>query len=504
MPLLITQNDLDLLTQASQQIYLKAELLNRKLEVLDCLEGVIINDQFNCTGDSVQRRSYSCDIVITDSTFLIGKDKKIWLDKRLRIYYGIRSLRTQEITWYRIGTFLYSDMSYKVSRTERTLSLSCVDLMAEYDGTLNGQIGGYGSANTDSSHIVTGLTIPAGQDIRASVIATLKEAHIDSYAIADIKKEVPYDLELQTGATYCDAWTMISELYDSWEFFFDADGIFIWREIPNCADDPVALDDTFMQQVVIDESANTSFNGIYNVTEVWGKVLDLEGEDRYADTSTYSNNVYQVNLSNYTSWEDVDNLTQIGIKIRNTNLSAPKCSVNGFPAIPIYDGNGNPLQAGDLKAETAYIFRYRRLTVDANGVSAALFLLGQYQCYGKYVENTEECPFSVQNLGYEILQAVDYNGLSDDAACYNQAEYLTYQSTAMMDTLNLNTLVIPWMEINAKIRYTPKYNGETNQYIVKNFSWSTGTGTMTLTLYKFLESFSFVYNRRKQKNSEVK
>ena len=72
-----------------------------------------------------------------------------------------------------------------------------------------------------------------------------------------------------------------------------------------------------------------------------------------------------------------------------------------------------------------------------------------------------------------------------------------------MDTLTLTTLVIPWLEVNTKVEYTPKYSNEKNQYIIKSFSWSTGAGTMTLTLYKFLESFSFVSNRRNQnKNKE--
>ena len=69
----------------------------------------------------------------------------------------------------------------------------------------------------------------------------------------------------------------------------------------------------------------------------------------------------------------------------------------------------------------------------------------------------------------------------------------------MMDTITLTTLVVPWLEVNTKVKYTPKYSNETNQYIVKSISWSVGTGTMTLTLYKFLESFSFVYDRRHKK-----
>ena len=67
------------------------------------------------------------------------------------------------------------------------------------------------------------------------------------------------------------------------------------------------------------------------------------------------------------------------------------------------------------------MFRYRRKA--GGSPAAALYLLGQYQCYGKYVENSPDCPFSVPNLGYEILQSLDYESLSDDSACYNQAQY---------------------------------------------------------------------------------
>lgn len=496
----ITQSDLDLLKQSSQEVHLKVELLNKQWKILDSLEGVIINDNFSVNNDSPQRRSYSCDLAVTDSSFIIGKDKKIWLDKRIRVYYGIKSLRHNEIFYYRIGTFVYVSMDYKNSQTEHILSLVCADLMAEYDGTLNGQLGGYGSANTEQEHIAQGLRIPAGQDIRQSVIALIKEARIENYIVEDIKKVIPYDLEFNTGVTYYEVWKTICELYDSWEFFFDVDGNFIWREIPNCRDSPVVLDDSMMQYLVIDESAASSFDNIYNVTEVWGKVLELGNEDRYAESSSYTNNVYHISLSDYSSWDDIDNLIQIAVKISADNGYAPQFSVNNFSPIPVYDGDGNPLTQNALKANTIYVFRYRRLSVDENGISSALFLLGQYQCYGKYVENSDECPFSVKNLGYEIMQSLDYSGLSDDSACYNQAEYLSYSSTAMMDTITLNTLVIPWLEVNMKIRYTPKYNHTANQYIIKNFSWSTGSGTMTLTLYKFLESFSFVYNRRHKQN----
>lgn len=496
----VTNNDIRLLFQGEQEVFLKIELLNSNFKVLESVEGRTTTDSFSQDNSSNQRRSYSFTITVTDSSFFIGKDKKIWLDKRLRIYYGIKSLRTHDIVWYKLGVFVYISASYSYDVSTKSLSLTCADLMALYDGTLNGQLSGYGSSNTDSTIAATGLKIPAGEDIRQSVIALVKDSGIENYIVEDIKKEIPYDLEFNTGVTYYEAWSKICELYDSWEFFFDTDGTFVWRKIPTCLDDPVVLDESVMDVITKDEKVDVDFSEIYNVTEVWGKVLELDDEDRYADTSTYTDNTYHITLSFYSSWDDVDDLTQLGFKVCSDNQDSPKFSINNYSSIDIVDGDGNPLIAGMLKTDTIYVFRYRRILNSDATYTPKLYLLGQYQCRGRYAEESTECPFSVTNLGYEIVNSVDYDSLSDDAACYNQAEYLTYKSTAMMDTITLTTIVIPWLEVNQKVKYTSKSTGNTDQYIIKSLSWSTGS-TMSLVLYKFLEDFSFVYNR---KNSKTK
>lgn len=502
--MVITQDDLDILKQSNHVIYIKVELCDSSLKTLDSLTGVILSDSLSVDNSSLQRRTYSCDIAINDSTFNVGPDKKIWCNKRLKVYYGIKSNKRRDVIWYKIGTFVYVSMKYTYSQSERKLSLSCADFMALYDGTLGGKMPGYGSANTgdDNTELVatTGLKIPAGEDIRLSVIALLKEVAISDYIVEDIKKEVPYDLEFNTGTTYADVWKTICELYDSWEFYFDVDGVFIWKQVSTCLEDPVVLNDEIMQDIVVDETPDLSFSDIYNVTEVWGKVLELGSGDRYADTCTYSNNTYSVTFSEYSQWSDLNTLTMIAIMIPQANSASPQFSINGFTSIPIVDGNGDALQANVLQPGTIYVFRYRRMTIDSSmNIVAYLYLLGQYQCKGRYEETSKECPFSTTNLGYQIVNSVDYSTLSDDAACYNQAEYLTYQSTAMMDTINLTTLVVPWLDVNMKVEYTPQYNKTKNQYIIKNFSWSFGSGTMSITLYKFLEDFSYVYNRKNGK-----
>ena len=491
MGYIVTQEDINILHQGEQELRIKVELLNSDLKTLDSLEGVIISDNFSQDSGSIQRRTYSCDMAILDSTFIIGNDKKIWLDKRLKVFYGLRSQRTKEIIWYKLGVFCYVSMKYTYSKNQKLFSLTCADLMTQYDGTLNGQLTGYGSANGSSSYAIQSLTIPAGEDIRTSIVGILDLARITNYVVEDIGKEIPYDLTFDTGSTFADIWSKIKDLYDSWEFFFDEDGVFVWQQVPTCLEDDVIINDEVLDGLVTNEETNGSFSGIYNITEVWGKVLELENEDRYSSTSTYANNIYGVTFSEYSSWEDIDNLTMLAFKVSAINLASPKFSINGYTAIPIVDGDGNLLEAGKLENDTIYVFRYRR-SLAGN----SLYLLGNFQCYGRYEETSEDCPYSTTKLGSEILKSVEYDTLSDDAACYNQAEYLTYQTTAMMDTITLTTVVIPWLTVNKKIEYTPKYNNETNQYIVKNLSWDSGNGTMTMTLYKFLESFSYVYDRK--------
>lgn len=479
-----TQTDFEILRQKNKEIYTKVELLNRDYKVIDVIHGNPITDSFNIDNSALQRRTYSCDLHVTDSSFLIGDDKKIWIDKYIRVYYGIKSQRTQEIKWYLTGTFTFLDTDYHYSVTDKMLTISCGDLMADYDGTKNGQTAGYS------------ITIPAGESIRTSIIGLVKKAGIKNYIIEDIKKEIPYDLEFNDSTTYCDIWSKIRDLYDSWEYFFDIDGTFIWRQIPTGYDENCIIDDSILDHIVIDEQVSESFTGIYNVTEIWGKVLDLQYDDRYCyEGVTYTNNIYNITLPDVNSFDDIDHLTQIAVKIPSNNLYGAGVQINTLSSIPIVNDDGSIIEADRLMADTIYVFIYRRNV--GTSIQNALYLLGQYQAHGVYKEQNPDCPYSVTNLGYEIIKRLNFDNLYSDDLCYNQAEYETYKSTAMLDTITLKCIYIPWLDVNQKIKYTPKNSLNPNQYIIKTISWSTLDGTMTMTLYRFLESFSYVKNKNK-------
>ena len=101
----VQQGDIDILRQNERVTYAKVELLNYQLQIVNTIEVEIFNDNFSLDGDSAVRRTYTCDIVVSDDMFLIGKDKNVWADRYIRVYYGILHNRSKEILWYRLGTF---------------------------------------------------------------------------------------------------------------------------------------------------------------------------------------------------------------------------------------------------------------------------------------------------------------------------------------------------------------------------------------------------------------
>ena len=104
-------------------------------------------------------------------------------------------------------------------------------------------------------------------------------------------------------------------------------------------------------------------------------------------------------------------------------------------------------------------------------------------------------PYSVPNLGYKAVKVIENTSLYCDEVCQNQAEYETYQTTAKQDSISLQCIIIPFIEPNTKVRYTPFMTEEPNEYIIKKISWSSMSGVMSMDLYRFLEDYKYVYDR---------
>lgn len=541
-----SQKEIDAVRQHSKDIFVRIELLSRELKVQASLEGNVITDSFTIDSESKQRRSYSCDLCVTDSTFLVGEDKKIWIDKYIRVYYGIKSQRIGDIIWWLIGTFTYLNANYKYSETNNTLSLSCADMMANFDGTKNGQIvveriEDFSTIETYNSTTGYKFLIKAKTKIKEAIISLLNNAGIKSYQVEDYPANrdiIPYDLEYTNSLTYNDVWNDICELYPGWEYYFDEYGKFIWKRIPTGGsgsdNERIVLDNSLIDPLFVDESVSDTFTGIYNVTEVWGKTHTLDSQgDRYASSSVYNpnSNTYTITLDlipkNYDEKYDkieyfFDDLDKIAINISTTNIKdEPKVIIKGnvkgpdnktiatttLPAMNIVDYNDLYIKANTLLENNVpnaiYIFTYRQNI--GTKLQNALYLNGHTQCFGRYEEKSMDCPFSTTRLGYKIVQRKNYEKLWTDEYCYNQAQYDTYRASQMMESIDITMVIIPWIDVNQKVSYVMQ-NAEDRkakladkdkipQYIIKNINWSTFDGTMRLSMYRFQPDLEFVKNK---------
>lgn len=491
------QKDLEILRQSDRRVYSKIELLNKDFKTVGKLEGELIDDSYSIDSDSDIRTTYNLTLVVKDSSFLIGNDKKIWFDKYIRFYIGLYHIRSKEIVWYPMGVFLFNDVGYSYSAETQELSLSCVDRMAELTGDRNGYIAGLS------------LKIEAGSSIRNAMKDTVTQlGKVRKYRIEDVNKTVPYDLEFGTGVSVYEIVKELRDLYPGWETYFD-DEYFICQPYPTCLSDPIVLDAETIAPLVISENTDIDFKGVYNVAEVWGKCLET---DYYSNAVTYANNTYSAAYGTVPSLVDG---TMFGFYAPNDNLVSSSFKVDNFTAYPIIGENNETIQAGRIKKDSMYVVKYV-----VSGSSSYFYFCGEYQiCAVVKLVSTEptaekkeadlideptrnityvvepNSPFcsDLESMGEirQVLSDGEYANIYSEDLATQRAKYEVWKATDLLDVISLEMLEVPWLGVNQKIEYRSSTTGLTQQYIVKTKSGSSTGSVMTLNCVKFQPLYSW-------------
>lgn len=497
---IVRQKDIELLMQSDKTLFYKLELLNEDLKVLDCIEGNLISDNISISSDSDIRRTYSCEMLVTDSTFDISYDKKIWFDKRIRPYIGILHQRSQEVVYYLLGTFLFTEANFSYDETTHTLSLTCLDMMALLNGTRGGNIDAYKR------------TITAGTSARSVIINLLEEVGITKYLIefnlnnqilSDF--EIPYDMTYNAGMNVYNIIKEIIDLYGGTEMYFDLYGTFIIDRIPTSENEQIILNDEILQPILISEQLSTNFTDIYNDIEIWGRVQE---PDYYSQNVTYSDGIYNVNVIVYkldedtgeyteVSYDNLDNFDTFSFKIpcANTN-NQTYININNLGNILIVKEDEQPLEANVMTANTDYVFRYKKL-------DNTLLFLGQYQAHCKlYISNDEsnldenavidkDNKYAVEKIGHKlkVLSGGDYENIYSDELCRQRCKYELYNATNRQDNLTINTVAICWLDVNQVIEFTSNSNGNKDKYIINNISCNYADHTMSISANRYFANY---------------
>ena len=277
----ITEEQYSIVKQPYRDLYCKVNLLNYQFQIVDEISGVVINDSWTISANSDIRRTGTLVITPDDEeAYKIKAGSKIFLDKYVQVYIGIKDNTTDEIVYNPMGIYLINNPTHTFSSTDNQISLQLVDLMAKLTGLRNGYLSGYE------------YQLKEGQDVKEIIISTIAEAGFTNYNIEideDDYQTIQFDMAIEGTGTLYDILTTINKnQYINYQMYFDVNGVFHFNKIPTTSHDTVIVDDDIWQYSYISHEVQTNYEDLKNDIIVLGKTHTASkySDDCTLDTAT--------------------------------------------------------------------------------------------------------------------------------------------------------------------------------------------------------------------------
>ena len=473
----LTESQFRTARQSVQSRFIKIELLNYQFQTVDSIEGTCIDGSIDIDANSDIRRTGSVSLVINDSTFEVEPGGKIWLDKYLRVWIGNYDLLSDDIAWNNCGIFIIDAPSYQYDSSNNTLTLSMLDLMAKLTGERNGYLEGIP------------LKLLAGESIRDAIISTLKLGGFTKYIVENppAPGTIPVDLDFDQGSTVYDVLKGLCDIYPDYEMFFDINGTFIYQKIPTGENDPVLVDDTLWDSIVISENISPDFQNVKNSIEVYGRTHDPA---HFSTETTVSGNTINLTM------EDVDEYTDgmiYGFTLSTSSeLTNMSLKINSLGVLPIkLDDGVTDVTINPEEGEIYYCVQYKGTFWN---------WLGHLQSYGKAEELNPKSPFYINGTVGKIrlpLYGGDYDNVFSDDLARQRAEYELYLHSHMNDAIELTCVPVYWMDVNILSRYTTRRNNKTDLYMIKSVSLGLSSANgMNISMIKYYPQYPEIVTLR--------
>mgnify|MGYP002677148229 CR=1 FL=1 len=461
----ITQNDYNIIKQKNTERYIKLNLLDFNYNVVDELSGNMLSCSVRCDADSDLRRSCNVSFVVTDSGFDVGFGNRIFLDRYIQLYIGLKNIYTQEIQWYNQGIYLIDAPSYEYNATGHTLSFAGLDLMSKLTGARNGQLPGMTTV------------IKQGENVRQAIIATLALGGFTKYIVEECKvgnsiQPVPYDIQIDQGGYVFDILSKLRDIMPKYQMYFDVDGVFHYEPIPSGEDDPVLITDDIWNSVVTGETVSTDFTTVKNYIEVYGRTHEVQ----YYDANPTITQLGQMrrlllNLPNYQ-----DSLYSL------IGFTCPSTVGGIFQVIVNNTLRGIMVVNKGMQVGQYYVIQ----KISSNKFE----FLGGLQAKSIWQDTNPESPFYVNGpvgIIREVLCGGEYENITSDVLAQQRAELEGYWKCRLNDNITLNVVPIPWIDVNIVVSHAPKQGDVTNRYIIKSYSVDYGSvsSTMSITMITF-------------------
>lgn len=350
---MISESIYQLSKSGYRRLKIRVDLLSFSMRVVGSLEGNVVSGSIKIDANADIRRTADISMVVTDSSFDVGEDKKIWMDKYIQIYIGLVNI-SDSTEWINMGVYIIGNPTKTYDATNHTLSFQAYDLMSKMTGLRNGQIPGVPTL------------IPAGSSIRGTMASTVSQlGGFNNFIIQDNPQDVPYDIQIETGGYVYDIIAKLRDISANWETFFDVNGIFRYQPINAYYSDEIIADNDIFDYTVTNITQKFDFENVKNVIEVFGKSLDPM---RYGDVATLSGSTYSVTIS------ELDVLTPsltIGFTTppNNGTVNNAKLKINGFDPLPLLNEDGSAVTLSE--SDTYFVVMNQSKFLDDTGDSTA-------------------------------------------------------------------------------------------------------------------------------------
>lgn len=543
----LKQQEINALYQSHKNILVRVDLyqlfpqINKtdKFIKVDEISGVVIDGTVQIDADADIRRTANLDIYVSDSSFVLSSEVKIWLDKYICVYLGYVGQETGETYMYPMGFFTINETDYSYSPEEQILRLTLTDLVSTLDGSHSGALYGAETVKLEANE----LSLRAAmrhivQDQGHWPFTDIEE--IGPYQRENIDNRVPYTIELDTGTTVWDVVTELRDLYPGYECFFDLDGVFRCQRIPTCLHEPIMMTSEMLEPLLVAERSNvTDLTQVKNVIEVYGK--DYDEVDYFSDDVTGTGGLYKVTCESFEG-AAIEDDTMFSFEPNHWNPGPCQVKINNLAPVDLVMSVPNTpdkqIPEGLIQAEMPIVivyekdplssarrFRYLgRTTVHAIKILAGVqprWMNGEiemkqnilkYNCHNISYAINPDSPFTVDKIGerVKVCSGEAYDNIEDDWTAMQRAEYELWKATNLQSTLTIETVLIPWLQVNQKICYESQldklerreqgkdtHTDEDNQYIIKRIDISLSNGTMTMELVRFYNEYPWILSTAK-------
>ena len=470
---------------------MKLSLLDSSYWEIGQLQGELMELSLTVSANSDIRRVSSMTLHMGNAEEMDENYLSAWIERMVRMYYGIYDPETDTVRYWLLGSFLFTATSYVIDAANHSMNLSIADMMVAATQERGTQIG-------------YGIKYPVGSSIADSLQATVARfSPYKQYNICEFEDSIPYDIEPAMGSYPIDALKALVGLFPWYEQFYSKDGVYTVRQVPTTEQEGVVMTADELSKVVIREkSGDVAYSTVKNCIEIWGKEID----SNYTATScTDFNGVYELTIhSTYSTYE---NGALINFTPDVNSMIGQKLRVGALDVCPIVveDGAGNrrPVQQDEIQAGRAYVVKYTNqqfvfqgealihvMCMAYNQMPSNEEILGLKAFYAcediRFVINSES-PFACDRIGVinKVCADGDYANIYTTELAHERAAYENWKAAKLQETMQIETLFLPWLDVNEKVEYKSLATGVVSQYLIQNIEVSPYTGAMTLTLTRF-------------------